>query len=429
MSLDTIIKKFEPVAIEDRLQYQSVYVLIETYLANHEDVFMGGSYAVTMLLHKKMKLQDYSYVLYSAKALNHANTLSNLLSELNWTVMLKTIIPYKRFDIIIDQRTMIKFYTLDVENDVVEPIVLESYLAKQQVRVISPKAQLVDTYRTLYSPSSVDQWQDSLRDERRLFGWVKRQYESETPEITGAGEREKISTAIMKDFITNNRDVVLIGEHAIFVLAKTPIESSVVQIIMKKTPQKDLETILSKIITKTVGKKYPISFSSRDTNAIGDFRLRRVSVRVDIDGFKEIMYIYEAADYDIIPFNRLVSDKNVIQIGNPFVLIRFCLLELWILQQVLSAGTIEEKFAAVRNVSMIKKLIAMRSTISDDSGRILDRTVQPGNTQIFQYNQDLYYGNYENDADSVKRIKEKNKFGDYFPQEWKKTNGTYRTFN
>lgn len=507
--VNDIVEEFNPRAMEDRMQYKKVYQIIENYIADNSDnntspsaekngaIILGGSYSVALLLDKPISRDDFVYTLYSTSAFNHANALINKIAEeleneekgdSKWAIFLKTVLPYQRFDILVDQRVLARFNTIMANKDVIQPLSINGSITGRSINIMPPKFHLIEIYRTLYSPAEVDNWQSSLKDERRLFSYMQKIIDltaagksidlratpaispesvpspisiaSEAIEAVDGGaedgtaitrnQRDQLSLAIMKSFVTNNQDVILIGEHAISALAQINVDTNIIQCIVN--PQLGHDNIIAKltVICHTVlGQKYPLHTTSRDVQVVGDFRLRRISVRLGSkDDAKEIMYIYTSSAYDLIPFNRLMStigerknknggnekkdEKNVLQIGNPFVLARFCLVELWTLNQVLASGTIDAGFIASRTNSMISKIMALRKKMSGTRSSLSESLLEPGNSlQIFQSTTDSYIGIYDSDETAIKTkaISSGKKFYDYFPQEWKKNKGTYRGFD
>jgi hypothetical protein len=67
------------------------------------------------------------------------------------------------------------------------------------------------------------------------------------------------------------------------------------------------------------------------------------------------MYIYNSAQYDLIPFNLARYEKNKIQVGNPFVLLRFLLIDYWTLRIIKLLNYIDEKFYKHRTNSILRK--------------------------------------------------------------------------
>jgi hypothetical protein len=478
--IQAILDGFVSTAIQDRMRYKTVYETIEQYVAKYinndavtglDSIVVGGSLSVAVLLDKPISKDDFIYILYSTSAFLHANALCNQIASvisLPMVVFLKTVLPYQRFDIVVDQRTLVRFNTMAFGKAVIEPLTANSPIANLSCNIMPPKFHLIELYRTLYNPAEVDNWQAALKDERRLYNYMRKiidlTAEGKTIDIRrirnlepnesndsneqkdgGADliqhkQRKQLSLAIMKKFVCNNKDVILIGEHAISMITKIFPETVTLHcIVSDAVPIQQIVKTLAAICEAELGQAYPVTISTRDPSVGCDARLRRIAVRLGsaLDA-KEIMYIYTSSKYDLIPFNRLRSgtpisknNKNsknhtmVLQIGNPFVLARFCLIELWILNQVVAAGSIDKAFAVSRTNSMLAKIIELRRNMSDGSS--LKPLIEPGPMQIFQSDTDSYLGTYESDETSTKTAALAGKrFYDYFPQEWFHNKKQYR---
>jgi hypothetical protein len=168
-----------------------------------------------------------------------------------------------------------------------------------------------------------------------------------------------------------------------------------------------------------------------------DYRLRRYVIKIED---KEILYMYNAAHYDLIPFNSINSSENkklFISIGNPFVILRFLLVEIWIVRWILSLGKIDETYAKKRIDSMLSQVLSLRKRMSEGSASnhsvttisdsYFGSTVEQSGLKIFQSESSDYMGVYVSEIISQKQeAKEQKKYPDYMPQRYYKDNGEYR---
>jgi hypothetical protein len=457
--VDKAIERFNEGALEERLRYKPIYIAIEDYISQfatdtQDLVIMGGTHSIDLLLGKPLGRDDFIYNLFSENAFTHCNALTNLIADvvknlfkdsddpLYWTVFMKTTMAYKKFDILVDQRVLVRWTVLkNMSEDsslykLIEPLNVKSYFQKKTIFIMPPRFHLVETYRTLYSPNEFDNWQQALLDERRLFGYMKRIMDLQSAGksiVVGAddaslGQRRQITALLLDEFVKNNPKIILLGEHAINILTKSAVDTTILHIaIDHDLSLNDIKPTIDAICQQVVRDK--LTFSTRDVQILSDFRLRRTSVKL---GTKEIMYIYNPTSYDLIPTNKIFDKhRNIILIGNPFVLIRFMLIELWIVNWIKSIGKIDSAFAKSRINSIIGKILGLRSKLSADSSKtsIDDKFVQPGPMQIFQTNNLSYLGQFESDDKAQKtKAQTQQRFSDYFPQEYMRKNGTYRTF-
>jgi len=179
-----------------------------------------------------------------------------------------------------------------------------------------------------------------------------------------------------------------------------------------------------------------------------DYRIKRTIIRMG-ENQKEILYIYNSAEFELIPFNEITDDKNnIIQIGNPFVLMRFMLIDLWMVRLISNLGGIDPAYALQRQQSILKKLIDLRTMISSQESTTLYNDEQitdiadnyftgTNELRVFQdtcseaedieKHQCNYIGQYQNEVVSMKLLaKQSDRFVDYIPEDYKKRTGQYR---
>lgn len=476
-SVEKALESFNKTALDERMRYKPIYIAVEDYIATYTQpkkvhnretlIIMGGTQSIALLLGKELGRDDFVYQLFSEDAFQHCNNLTNIIAEvikemfkdnkdpLNnpyWTVAMKTMSAHKQFDLIVDQRPLVRWTVLKTMSDdssimkLIEPLNVKSWFLKKTVLIMPPRFHLVETYRTLYSPSTIDNWHQALVDERRLFGYMKRIMDLQKAgksivvgaedETLSIGTRKLIAATLLEEFIKNNPKIILLGEHAINILTQAPVDTTIVHCMIDHDLSiNDIKPTITDICTRVVGRTAVPNFSTRDVQVLSDFRLRRTSVKLD---GKEIMYIYNATSYDLIPVCRIYDKKkNVLLIGNPFVLIRFMLIELWVIGWIASIGKIESSFAKSRANSILSKILQLRSQISKKSTEekhfrtsIDEAFIEPGPMQIFQSRDMDYLGVYESEQKAQKtKAQSQQRFFDYYPQEFYNKNNKYRSFN
>lgn len=450
--------------VEERQTYKPIYDVIEQYVSDScklpesRRIIVGSTMGIDLLLEKERSLDDYSYELYSEDSLRHANDLVNLIDQAlqkhsqTQLTLLKTMIPYHKYQIVVDNRILVIIYNLHKNTyNVINPIMVKTFDKQRNILVLSPEISLLDIYRTLYLPALVGDWETALQDENKLFIHLKGRL---SPNISGGevvemetggltmGERTHLSFMILKNFITNNRDVVLIGEHAMHMLMQTEVKTPIIQLLSSDPERifKELQTQIPKYIKKNL----PVSRVTRELGALQDFRLTRTVIKVgDPANSKEILYIYNTLAYDLVPFNGALQTDKVknkvpyfIQIGNPFVILRFLILDYWILRTIQNAGgKIDEKFSQQRLQSITGKLLALRSKMSQVDEKTHTTTIgdkfvtEKSLFRIFPMDTNDYCGIYEDELLATKLAMKDNpkKFFDYYPRAYYKKFDKYRS--
>jgi len=453
-----IVDKMDEHVYNERLRYQNIYTTIEDYIvkANVENnnkrdtrIIIGGSMGVNLLLGRERTFRDFQYVLYTEDSLKHSNSLANeiakSLTSSEWVIKMKSSIPDVKYDIYVDNRPLIAIYTLRSDPvkaySMIEPVSVKSFDGNRQLIVLSPEMNLLDVYRILYSPSSVGSWEENLIDEKHLFELLQKRL----PILGGADEistadRTKVENALLEHFVCDNKNVVLTGEHAFKVISGQIKEfkdmqtsSNVINIITDLSEEESFTTIKS-IIHKALGREIPVTKNTRSSNVMQDFRLLRTTIKIGADtDQKEVMYIYNSASFDLIPFNNVVNSgnaqKKTIQVANAFVLMRFLLIDLWMIRWVREMKKVNEFFAKKRIHNILTLILKLRSVMADTSGAIKDEFFANDNLPLNVFQRHRYIGSYVNEMVSIrmKQLHMDKRYGDYYPQQHFLKNNTYRT--
>lgn len=418
--------------IAEREQYADVYQAIELYAVQAHMIF-GGTSGVNMLLQKPKSLDDYYYELYSEQSFTDANALCNAIAEklqLPKVVSLRTVIPYSKYNILVDGRVLVTVYHIGTGiTKVISPESLSEKL------LLPPEIQLINTYRTLYSPNKADEWETALHDENALFDRMietRSDFADDQQKKTGSGDlkkyRDRLQHSLLKNFVTNNKSCVLLGEHALFLNDPKAyhLESAIIQIISSKPIQEDIAAIRKL-------SEYPVTHSDKELRILQDFRLCRTTVRIGDASSgeqKEVMYIYNAAHYDLIPYSKhVMSDQpgGFIQTGNPFVLLRFLLIDFWIIRLIHSAGRMDDNYKNLRLQSIRNKVLMLRTQLSSGDLTTINElhTSDQSKLRIFQTKE--YIGQYENEDIASKMVSiQAKKYPEYYPQEYHRKNNEYR---
>lgn len=434
------------ILFEERMRFEDIYATIEKYAAEYasgeEALMLGGTFGVNLLLDRERSLDDFTYEFYSEAALQHAFNMSNRIADVTELVWMRTLIANQLYTITVDDRPLVTIRALrrtpGTSHRLIQPIVKE-LPSGAKVSVLPPEIQLIRIYQILYSPNSADKWEEALLNENRLFQHLSERLpikgsEPEGGEIHGSDEftqamRQKIRTAILSEFIINNPDVALIADQAFAYLRGLLSETPVIQIITT-IPAEDIFQTVKKIIEREAGK-IQVSKFERHLYVLDDMRIQRTVIKAGPNN-KEVLYIHNSAQYELIPTNTLVfQNGQFLRVGNPFVLFRFILIELWILRWLAAGDHIDAKFLELRVNSLLRGLIVLRKQMStgrEHIATISDHFIdEDSNWAIFQSEPLAYIGVYEPEVIATKlKGKESQRHPDYLPAQWKRTNGEYR---
>lgn len=443
-------EKCEDKIFEERLRYESVYEKIEDYIVsanrltvskdrNDPRIIIGGAMGLNLLLKRDSTHQEFVYELYTEDSLHHANSLSNEIASLvkdSWIVRMVSKIPNIQYEIWVDFRLMVKVFTLKSDPvkayELIQPVQVKSHDEKRDLLVLSPEMHLIEIYKTLSLPNEVGLWEEKLDEELQLFQLLKQRVKTIGGDEMTKDERTNVENALLAKFVVGNKNIVLLGEHAFKIIygkhnKQLQTSSPVILVISTADPEEDYNTI-KKIITETLGRNIPVTKLTRSVNVMQDHRILRTTIKVGSEtNQKEVMYIYNSAQYDLIPFNTAVSEKNseIIQVANPFVLIRFLLIDLWVVRWVKEMGKINEFFADKRVSNIISLIIELRNMMGD--GKIKDEFYAKNDELLNVFQRNRYIGKYVDETIAMKlSMTDQKRYADYYPQGYLRKNGEYR---
>lgn len=455
--------------MHERMRYAKVYAAVEKYLSDVPDqIVIGGRIGVQLILERDRSTDAFMfhYELYAENAFKHANNLTNDIAKQlspggpwkhgQFIVWLKTYSSApgsQSYGISVDNRSLVTIYGIPKGSlEIIKPVTVDSFDGKRKLAALPAEITLLNIYRDLYTPGKVDDWEEFLMsDENQLFQHLRDRETLIRKGTAGAAEsdesgdtldrktRARIEMIIMQKYVVNNARVVLVGEHAMYIIMKdrAKINTSIIQICSTE----DIETIMVDIekLLKTEGiKNVSLTMKDQQLNIMKDHRLRRTVIRAND---KEILYVYNSATYDLIPFNSITgNDVSAIAVGNPFVVLRFLLVEIWMVRWILSIGGIDENFARGRINSMLSRVLDLRkfmsegskstSTITTISDSYFGKTAEQSGLKIFQMNSEDYLGEYVSEVISQKKsAPDQKRHQDYFPQRYYAEHKEYRVLS
>jgi hypothetical protein len=442
--------------LNERLRYASIYDLVEDYMVEANTskskqrdtrIMIGGSVGVNLLLERSRTYLDFHYELYTEDSLIHANSLTNAIAkhlniQNNWVTKLKTSVPDVKYDIFVDNRLLITIYTLRSDPvktyDLIEPVEVKSFDGKRKLFALSPEMQLLNVYRTLSTPAESGMWMETLANEELLYTLLKKRLSILGGNILGGrdelttADRSKVENALLSDFVANNNKVVLLGEHAIRIIKRDTNMSSNVINVITDMPEEESFAMIRSVVHKALGREIPVTKQTRSPNIMQDFRLTRTTIKIGADSQqKEVMYIYNSASFELIPFNSIANpEKKSIQVANPFILMRFLLIDLWMIRWVREMKKVNEFFAKKRIHNILSLIVGLRTmmALSETMPKLKDGVFANENDLLNVFQHKRYVGTYISEMISVrlKQLHSDKRYFDYFPQGYFFKNKAYR---
>lgn len=397
--------------VEDRKKYTGCYEVIEKFIANHR-VVVGGSLAQTIASKLPRGIHDYEYELYCPNCRVAANNLVNELSMVMSTLYpekicsMRSVIPHVKYVLYVDYRPMVTF------NELAEEDVAMCSRDIGNKLVLLPELLLIDIYRGLYLPSRTRLWEQYADIENRIFKYLKsiNDFGNKSGGIESdfsLSMRKKFLEFILEDKCANNDEVCVVGVFAILISKgiNPGQDSGPLQLIAAKAHAfiKEVMQAIANLFPEMYMQKKVIYKYSKMW-ILGDYRIKRYVLKI---AGREVMYIYNSAKYDLIPVVKIRG----INVGNSLVLMRYNLIELWVLKSVASKGIVDSSFYEKRKKIYISNYLGLRHSLHSSP-----------------YTTDYIGTSLEdNMATKIHLSKGIRREGDYYPNAYLAEHGIYRS--
>jgi hypothetical protein len=346
--LDVVKDGAESIIIAERKTYIPIYETVYTICKEEKHLISD--------LTPDQKTYNDPIHIYTTFPFKTANTIADEIYKKHgkW-VKLRTIIFREELLVEFDSRRIAKISIIKQHKDVnlqslIVPIEINELL------YMPPELEIINIYRKLYTPIP-DDWDDAKKTEARLYEQVI------TRNVYGGAKCHKcppiivaeIKQQLLSEFIPG-RNVVLIGEYAMNV---KPDRGAKLQIISPDSlfDIADATEFLSHRFS------HKVTFKQQELFLPNDFRIRRYVISMQFTTptgavKKPIMDIFNSAEFELIPY----TGKDGLKIGNSYVLLRFLMIELWIIQIVDALGSLPKTVIKdkVRRFTHLIKLIRGR---------------------------------------------------------------------
>jgi len=401
----------EEFILHERETWGAYYKIIEDYVSEKK-LILGGNTAVKLFLSGgKRTLDDFKYVIYVPYDFTYefAIELTNKLNDGPDGRMssMKTILPHSKFVISVDFRPLVVMYKVHNPNadrlkviDIIRPETRQ-WFSGRDVLVLPADLLMFELCHTLTNPADYDDWDDARVSLNALMKYP----------ISGGNEkqnhtfaRDVVQQEIMQKYVTNNDSCCVIGFHALAVLSGKPLSGPSDRHILHLITGNNQRTIIEKIIKDLVGNKGDVTHIKRDMYIPTDNRIKRTQIRLD---GRDIAYLYNSAAYDLIP---TIKRKGV-RFGTPLVIMRFFILEIWIIRTIIALSAANKEFAEMRKNEFLTAVLRAYKCFD----------------KMPEISADDYIGVYENEelAFKMKSLVSGKFFGDYVPAVVKARSGEY----
>ena len=324
----------------DRNNFLPFFIQAEKFCHEHNVVF-GGKIGLDLLVGEPLTIDSYSWDLYCDNPYVIAKQLADELAQVKSihiparTVTLQTNIRYKEFTISVFARRLIKIYALDKYRgikllELMGPITKEGYFTKLPVLCISGEMQLIDIYRMLYSPARRSEWNSILQSEKIIYNNIKNNIAEKAINIIGGSHSCRLHGEMLTAI--KNTDYVLIGDCALesYGLSGNPERLQLITYEPITATEKMFTRALRHLNGKLISVKYELNLPT-------DFQLTKFTLYlVSNKHQRPLADIYNSSSYELIPWWEGTGKYKKIKIGNPWVVLRFMFIDIWILRILLN---------------------------------------------------------------------------------------------
>lgn len=297
-------------------EYGKYLKICEGFICNKR-IILGGIAGIDALVENPINLNTFRYELYTYEPYRVAKTLVDLLYKetQNKFIYLQTNYIDHEYTIIVNDRYLIKIYANEAKLDLFEIMdtkFIKANFIDGKLTVLGPYIQLIDIYRTLYSPNKATDWVKYLQYEKKLYKQIK-QYKF-------GGAKKKFKTEVRKDIIEQirkifNHDLVCLHQYS----------SCRIQFISENKIERDFKKLVNMLPNRHC--KYVI----QTLHIPGDDKIRRITIYIDE---MPIADIFNSATYEVIPHKN--GQANI------FVSLRFLLIDIWTIIYIKNIGCIDE---------------------------------------------------------------------------------------
>ena len=354
---DEVMADCDKSVITRRIPYTAIYTAIEEYINKHRlIVSMQGR------LLKSMAAGMFVYDVFCQDCTKTANALANILSELSGYVEMSTKLARQKLIITIRCVLVATFYALP--NVIQGPAIAISEIFTTtnlpgrfcSMLHFSNEIELIEVYHRLYCLHSSADWPDLAARELDMYATIthkrggrRKQYRGQHSKVQEAGTKtEKKHIGIAEYIATAMHSLagmaIYIGETA-----KALLSNKTVTRLQGITwhPIAVAMTTLNGVFGRE------LSVKKCTIDAPFDVRLRRYTVSI---GKHVLIELYNSAKYEPIPVVRF----REFMIGNAYVLLRFVLLEMYLIKFLHAVNRLHSVTADALRLKLLSMLLLFR---------------------------------------------------------------------
>jgi hypothetical protein len=334
--------------------------------------------------------------IYAADGLRTANNLANDLYSLTPIVFMKTVIPYEEFEISVLNRQVARIYAYPRVRHIRTEKLFRSVPIKLDgidVETMHREIELIAIYHTLYKPFP-DKWSEAVALERALWN-----IKGGSAPADKVGFVREVRSALYAAMEFTDLGVLVghWGYHELTGTGHEPVQDKL-QILSDAEPEAMRERVEGLLADVSPVK---LQWKTEEVFIPHDMLLRRTTFYFDWQGKRTPLFdMYNSLQYEIVPV--VTGQVKKLRVGNPYVLQRFFLIDLWTIAVLETGNYIPREVATQKRAVLLERVSELRA----------ERwTAMCGG--------DEYVGTYKDLAIERRRVlKQEEKFRPYKPLEY-----------
>ena len=397
------------VAARDRSKYIKFIVAALRYIAASTSAIVGGDAATRLLINGSIGPDVTQYTIYAENGVATARGIADAMYSTDrdglghYAAVITAIADYK-FVISVDGRDMFTVIQLpkssvkyssrdDTDGSTRSAVPLAPAIRSipfaeiDHIRCIGADLRLIEIYASLCDPRTAKTWAADIAVERRLrelfLAGVRGMIANATGgavSVGGSSPRAAGMRRTLRDRYAPVPGRVLIGAAAIAIASGQRVanQEDRLQVVTSGTLDAESAEIIE--LLGTAG----LSAHVDNPNLAVEPRLRRLTIHLEVNGRREALIdVYNSAAYEAVPWQsasrrgggrrprdtrRRGADRDAaaitadppasLRLGTPYALMRYRLIDFWIIQLLLNNRVIGAEFAKQAMLGILSGYVA-----------------------------------------------------------------------
>jgi hypothetical protein len=392
---ETVFEIADRIINEDRERYAPVINHVRTVLKDDPKIIISG-----LLNEPDINIEQLD--VYTTHTRRTATLITNQIhKKFGKFTQMREIIPLEEYDIMFDMRSLVKVYRIE-RYKTVSLVNLFNPIKYNNLYYFPPNIELMNIYHKLYRPNNFDEWDELLKHEKLLYKTListkhsvnltnlnkdvsianiklelmdaeKATATTKTSKTAAdcdtCKHSRKINIAHIKQLMLkflHNEKYVLIGDWGYNIITKDPVDSDdKIQIISETDIEQDYASVITYLSQYTkmgIYYKKKEMFIPKDNRIFKHtFYIKYPTLKGGIGVDKPFLDIYNNGSFELIPYVNIKKDGVNLRVGNPYVQMRFTLMDLWIMSLLHHLKVITAEQLNSKTYQFIIKLKALHA--------------------------------------------------------------------